>query len=209
MARIVPRIVAGFMALKYHPGTIWLLAMKTLILGGARSGKSHFAQEIARQSGLPVTYIATATAGDTEMAERIAEHRSNRPENWKTLEAPVSLAAVLEQQAGTGRCLLVDCLTLWLNNILGFAETAGVALENPELTFNRERQALFDSLSALPGEIILVSNDVGAGLVPADPASRRFRDEAGRLNCSVADCCESVFHVIAGLPQQLKGPRLE
>ncbi|MHB9119094.1 MAG: bifunctional adenosylcobinamide kinase/adenosylcobinamide-phosphate guanylyltransferase [Burkholderiales bacterium] len=170
--------------------------MKELILGGARSGKSALAEKRARESGLDVAYIATATAGDGEMAQRIAHHRARRPEGWALVEEPIRLAAALQQHAAAGRCLLVDCLTLWLNNLLAEAD---------EAVFRRERDALLAALPGLPGRILLVSNEVGMGIVPLGELSRRFCDEAGRLHQELAQVCGRVTFVAAGLPLILKG----
>lgn len=169
--------------------------MRELILGGARSGKSTLAEQRARDSGLDVTYIATAEAGDDEMRERIANHRERRPEHWRTIEAQHALAATLTREAATDRLLLVDCLTLWLGNWIDDAD--GLA---------RERAALLEALPTLPGTVVLVSNEVGLGIVPAHALARRFRDEAGRLNQDVAAACERVTFVAAGLPLTLKAP---
>ncbi len=170
--------------------------MQELILGGARSGKSALAEKLARESGLAVSYIATATAGDGEMARRIAHHRSWRPESWALVEEPLHLAEALRQHAAAGRCLLVDCLTLWLNNLLAEAD---------EAVFRRERDALLATLPGLPGRILLVSNEVGLGIVPLGELSRRFCDEAGRLHQELAQVCDRVTFVAAGLPLILKG----
>jgi len=166
-----------------------------LILGGARSGKSALAQRRAAASGLAVTYVATATAGDAEMAERIARHRADRPDHWDLVEEPTALGRVLRERAGAQTCLLVDCLTLWLANLLGAGEAV----------LERERDELLAALETSPGTVILVSNEVGQGVVPADPASRRFVDEAGRLHQAVAERCARVTLTVAGLPWTLKG----
>ena len=170
--------------------------MRTLILGGARSGKSRHAETLARQSGLEVVYIATGWAGDEEMQARIARHRADRPTGWLTVEAPCALAAALETHAAPTRCLIVDCLTLWLSNLLAEGEER----------LRQERAALLDSLPGLPGRICLISNEVGLGIVPANPLARRFIDEAGWLHQDLARICEQVVWVVAGLPQTLKGP---
>ena len=167
--------------------------MRELILGGARSGKSTLAEQRARDSGLDVTYIATAEDRDGEMGERIAHHRDRRPKHWDTLEVPIALADTLERTAAADRLILVDCLTLWLGNLIE---------DDPAL--ERERDALLETLPRLPGEIVLVSNEVGLGIVPANALARRFRDEAGRLNQAVAAACEHVTFVAAGLPLKLK-----
>ena len=171
-----------------------LIAMKELILGGARSGKSAFAQRRATASGLDVLYLATAQAGDAEMTARIARHRAERPEPWGLIEEPLALAAALRTHAAPQRCLLVDCLTLWLSNLLA----AGAD------TLAAETQALFAILPTLPGYLLLVSNEVGQGIVPANPLARRFRDEAGRLHQTVAHDCDRVSLIVAGLPLTLK-----
>lgn len=164
-----------------------------LIIGGARSGKSALAERRASESGLAVTYLATATVGDEEMASRIAHHRQRRPAHWQTAEEPVRLAAALRAHAGADRLLLVDCLTLWLSNLM-----LGPGLEP-------ERSQLLDSLDKAPGRIILVSNEVGWGIVPINDLARRFADEQGRLNQEVAARSARVTLVAAGLPLELKG----
>ncbi|MBI5751360.1 MAG: bifunctional adenosylcobinamide kinase/adenosylcobinamide-phosphate guanylyltransferase [Hydrogenophilales bacterium] len=169
--------------------------MKQLILGGSRSGKSSLAEQRASESGLAVTYIATATAGDGEMAARIAQHRARRPAHWNIVEEPLRLANTLRQHAAPERCLLVDCLTLWLTNLL---------CANDEALFQRERAAFLEVLPSLPGRIILVSNEVGMGIVPLGELSRRFSDEAGWLNQEAARICEHVTLMVAGLPYPLK-----
>lgn len=172
--------------------------MRELILGGARSGKSALAEKRAEATGLDVTYIATAQALDEEMAVRIAHHRRQRPAHWAVVEEPLELAAVLERHAAPQRCLLVDCLTLWLTNLLSADESeAGV--------FAVQRDRFVEQLLRLPGEIILVSNEVGLGIVPLGELSRRFCDESGRLHQAVAERCERVTFVTAGLPMTLKG----
>lgn len=173
--------------------------MRSLILGGARSGKSALAERLAAACGDDVVYIATARRGevdDAEMAARIGHHRARRPAAWGCIEEPLALAATLRAQARPGRCLLVDCLTLWLSNLL---------LDADHGRFERERTALLDILPSLPGEIVLVSNEVGMGIVPMGELSRRFVDEAGRLHQHLASRCERVVFVAAGLPLALKG----
>lgn len=168
--------------------------MRELILGGARSGKSRLAEQRARESGLAVVYVATAAAGDEEMTARIAEHRRRRPADWRTVEAPHALAETLNAEAAPDRLLLVDCLTLWLGNLIEDADR-----------LDREREALVSALPGLPGEIVLVSNEVGQGIVPDNALARRFRDEAGWLHQAVGEVCERVTLVVAGLPVTLKG----
>jgi len=171
--------------------------MRELILGGARSGKSALAVRLARSSGLAVTVVATATAGDVEMAERIARHRAARPPEWRVVEEPMALAAALRAECAADRLVIVDCLTLWLSNLL-LAETP---LES-------ERAGLLDALPVLPGRVLLVANEVGLGIVPENALARRFRDEQGALNQAVAALSDRVTLVAAGLPVVLKGPPL-
>jgi adenosylcobinamide kinase/adenosylcobinamide-phosphate guanylyltransferase len=170
--------------------------MRTLILGGARSGKSALAERLADESGREVVYLATAQARDGEMAARIAHHRARRPAAWQCVEEPVHLADALRGHAREDRVLLIDCLTLWLSNLLGDADAA---------CFERERTALLDTLPALPGAVLMVSNEVGLGIVPLGELTRRFVDEAGRLHQSLAAISERVLFVAAGLPMVLKG----
>ncbi len=167
--------------------------MKELILGGARSGKSRLAAERARASGAAVVYVATATADDEEMAARIEAHRQSRPRDWDLVEEPHALGVVLDREARPGRCLIIDCLTLWLSNVLAAGE-----LES-------QKAALLEALETARGRVVLVSNEVGQGVVPGDPAARRFVDEAGQLHQAVAERCERVTWVSAGLPLTLKG----
>ena len=176
-----------------------------LILGGARSGKSREAERRAADSGLAVTVIATAEALDAEMAARIRRHQDDRPAGWRTVEAPVALADALRAEAAPERCVIVDCLTLWLSNLLADAHTlpAGASAEDLPL-FRRERDALLATLPTLRGRILFVANEVGLGLVPETPLGRLFRDEAGRLNQAVAALCPRVVFVAAGLPLVLK-----
>lgn len=185
--------------------------MRELILGGARSGKSRLAESRARDfeaQGKSVFYIATAEAWDPEMAERLAHHRAGRPVNWTTVEEPVALAATLQRLAAPDRCLIVDCLTLWLSALI-FKGSAGAQIEAGEPIaceqFWRERQALLDVLPELPGEIVLVSNEIGSGVVPDNRLGRRFADEQGRLNQDIAMCCERVTLSVAGIPLTLRG----
>ena len=169
--------------------------MRELILGGARSGKSSLAQQRAIATGLPVTCIVTATADDTEMAERIAHHQATRPPEWRVVEEPIELTAALTEHAAADRCLLVDCLTLWLSNILS---------DGIDTTFVLQRQALLDTLPKLPGEIILVGNEISMGVVPLGKLTRRFVDENGRLHQELASRCEQVTLCVTGLPMTIK-----
>ncbi|KAA6170746.1 bifunctional adenosylcobinamide kinase/adenosylcobinamide-phosphate guanylyltransferase [Pseudomonas veronii] len=173
--------------------------MRQLILGGARSGKSRLAEKLASDSGLPVLYIATSQPLDGEMNDRVALHRQRRPDTWGLIEEPLELARVLRDNAAPGRCLLVDCLTLWLTNLL--------MLDNPERLV-LERDQLLDTLASLPGEIIFVSNETGLGVVPLGELTRRYVDEAGWLHQALAERCQRVVLTVAGLPLTLKGTAL-
>ena len=169
--------------------------MLELILGGARSGKSRLAERLAAESGLAVTYIATSQALDGEMTARIAHHRERRPAHWTLVEEPLQLARVLREQAAANRCLLVDCLTLWLTNLLMLDDAARLA---------EERDALLECLDGLPGRILLVSNETGLGVVPLGELTRRYVDEAGWLHQAVAERAQRVTFMVAGLPMTLK-----
>ncbi|NWB19745.1 MULTISPECIES: bifunctional adenosylcobinamide kinase/adenosylcobinamide-phosphate guanylyltransferase [unclassified Pseudomonas] len=170
--------------------------MLQLILGGARSGKSRLAEKLATDSGLSVTYIATSQPLDGEMTARVAHHRERRPTEWGLIEEPIELARVLKENATPNHCLLVDCLTLWLTNLL--------MLEDPD-RLNHEREALLQTLATLPGEIIFVSNETGMGVVPLGELTRRYVDEAGWLHQALAERCQRVVLTVAGLPLTLKG----
>jgi adenosylcobinamide kinase/adenosylcobinamide-phosphate guanylyltransferase len=173
--------------------------MHELILGGARSGKSRLAERLAAESGLAVTYIATSQPLDGEMNERIQHHRERRPAHWALVEEPLALAKVLREQATADKCLLVDCLTLWLTNLLMLDDLSRLSAE---------RDALLDCLSGLPGRILLVSNETGLGVVPLGELTRRYVDEAGWLHQALAERCERVVFTVAGLPMVLKGKAL-
>jgi len=173
--------------------------MKHFILGGARSGKSHYAQQIAQQTAAEhkqqLIYIATASAGDEEMRQRIQLHQQQRTADWQLVEEPLRLAQTLQQLNNRKNCLLVDCLTLWLSNCLAWGD--GAFVEN-------QQRELLHTLSELEAEIILVSNEVGQGIVPMGELSRRFVDESGRLHQQLSTLCDRVVFMTAGLPQILK-----
>jgi adenosylcobinamide kinase/adenosylcobinamide-phosphate guanylyltransferase len=177
-----------------------------LILGGARSGKTRYAIELAQSlasaRGQNVTYVATAQAFDEEMEHRITLHKAERPAPWATLEAPQRLAEALAAQ-GARSILVIDCITLWLSNALlrDFNDTAPTA---PLETWELERAALLQWLNEFRGDVLLVSNEVGAGIVPLAPVSRRFQDEQGRINQALAASCERVTLVVAGIPMPIK-----
>lgn len=168
-------------------------ARHILVLGGARSGKSRFAQALAEAEPGELVYIATAEALDAEMADRIARHRADRGARWRTVECPLDLTATLAREQREGRVLLVDCLTLWLSNLmLAERDCAQVAAD------------LAARLPGMAGTILLVSNEVGLGIVPENAVARRFRDEAGRLNQMVAQAVGQAWLLAAGLPLRLK-----
>jgi adenosylcobinamide kinase/adenosylcobinamide-phosphate guanylyltransferase len=186
--------------------------MKELIIGGARSGKSALAQSRARQSRLTVVFLATARPDDPEMARRVAHHRQHRPADWVSVEEPLQLASALARHAGPDTCLLVDCLTLWLSNLFFAGRAvvqaqAGEPVDCPLLTGHIT--ALLGCIPTLPGHLILVSNEVGCGIIPINAVARAFADEQGRLNQRVAAICDRVTLTAAGLPLELKGPQLE
>ncbi len=170
--------------------------MRELILGGVRSGKSRLAEQHAAASGLEVVYVATAQVLDEEMRLRIAQHQLRRPAHWRVVEAGYNLAQVLQQQAQPQRCVLVDCLTLWLTQLL-CAEDASL--------LRREVDGLLAALPGLSGQIILVSNETNMGVVPLGELSRRYCDEAGRLHQQLGGVCERVILTVAGLPLVVKG----
>ena len=173
--------------------------MLQLILGGARSGKSRLAEKLASDSALPVIYIATSQPLDGEMNERVTLHRQRRPDHWGLIEEPIELARVLRENAAADVCLLVDCLTLWLTNLLMLEDPQRLALE---------RDQLLETLATLPGEIMFVSNETGMGVVPLGELTRRYVDEAGWLHQALAERCQRVVLTVAGLPLTLKGPAL-
>jgi len=173
--------------------------MIELALGGARSGKSRYAEQQAIDSIQQVVYIATAGASDAEMLDRINHHRQQRPQHWKTVEETIHLAEVIRNHHTENNYLLVDCLTLWLSNIL-FDKKGNLQ----QAVFEKEKNELLNTLSTFSGQIILVSNEVGSGLIAMDKMTRLFVDEAGRLHQQLAALSDKVVLVTAGLPQVLK-----
>ncbi|TAI66022.1 bifunctional adenosylcobinamide kinase/adenosylcobinamide-phosphate guanylyltransferase [Bradyrhizobium sp. Leo170] len=165
----------------------------TLVLGGARSGKSAFAERMIAESGLARVYLATATAGDGEMQDRIAHHRGRRGADWTTVEEPLALIDALTQVSRPGCAVLVDCLTLWLSNLM-------LAGRDPDV----ETKGLARFLSVAANPVVLVSNEVGLGIVPETRLGREFRDAQGRLNQVIASVVPNVVFVAAGLPLWLK-----
>lgn len=168
----------------------------TLVLGGARSGKSRYAEGLVTASPGPRVYIATAQIWDAEMADRVARHKEDRGPGWTTVEEPLDLPGALRRHAKPGTSVLVDCLTLWLSNLM-MAE-ADVPARSAEL---------LAALAAVEGRVVLVSNEVGLGIVPDNALARRFRDHAGRLHQDIAAAAQRVAFVAAGLPLLLKGEK--
>ncbi len=162
-----------------------------LVTGGARSGKSAHAEALALQSGLPTVYIATATPGDAEMRARIEQHRRRRPAQWRTVECDSQLGPALRREAKAGQCVIVDCLTLWL---------AGLAPGQIEA----ERDRLVDAIRAAPGRLLIVTNELGSGVVPLGESTRAFVDEHGITNQRVAAACERVTLMVCGVPVAVK-----
>ena len=169
------------------------LAPVTLVLGGARSGKSRHAEALVESQPGACVYLATAQAGDGEMAARIAAHRARRAVRWTTVEEPLDLAAALGRACGPDRAVLVDCLTLWLSNLLG-----------AERDLVTECERLLAALPGLAGPVVLVSNEVGQGVVPDNALARAFVDHAGRLHQDLAAIAQRVIFMTAGLPRELK-----
>jgi adenosylcobinamide kinase / adenosylcobinamide-phosphate guanylyltransferase len=164
-----------------------------LVLGGARSGKSAYAQSLAEANGSEKLYLATAEPGDEEMAARIARHQAERGDGWTTLEEPLKVPQALRSLARPGRVILVDCLTLWLSNMM-------LAGRDPAAAIAR----LADAVDTLRGPAILVSNEIGLGIVPEHKLGRNFRDWHGQANREIARTCDAAVFIAAGLPVQLK-----
>jgi adenosylcobinamide kinase/adenosylcobinamide-phosphate guanylyltransferase len=169
--------------------------MNTLVLGGVRSGKSRFAESLAVQGAGSKILIATGTAGDQGMAARIAAHRAKRATSWKVIEEPLHLAAALAKAATPGTFVVVDCLTLWLTNLLCHADAD---------LLNMEVESLISSLPALSGDNVFVANEVGLGIMPINELARKFTDAAGMLHQRLGTLCDSVVLMVAGIPMTIK-----
>ena len=165
----------------------------TLVLGGARSGKSRHGEQLVLASGLTPVYLATAEALDAEMAKRIEAHRTRRGPVWRTVEEPLDLLGTLQRECGSGRAVLVDCLTLWLTNLLMAERKVAAAITD-----------LTEGIKTLEGVVVVVSNEVGQGVVPDNALARRFVDHAGQLHQAVAEQAQTVVLMTAGLPLFLK-----
>lgn len=175
-----------------------MLAPVTLVLGGARSGKSRHAEALVESQPGPCIYIATAEARDAEMAARIRHHQARRGPRWLTVEEPLDFAPRLEAVAGMGRAVLVECLTLWLTNLM-----------EADRDIEAEGAQLLAALDRLKGPVVLVANEVGLGVVPDNALARRFLDYAGRLNQALAARAEAVVFMTAGIPVPVKFPKPE
>ena len=173
-------------------------ARSTLVLGGARSGKSRYGEQLAAAHDGACVYIATAQALDAEMASRIARHRARRGGEWITIEEPLDLVARLRETALPGQLVLIDCVSVWLSNLM--AARRDVA---------DEVSALGEAVATLPGRIIIVSNEVGHGIVPDNALARAFRDEAGLANQMLAEVCEEVVFMVAGLAMRVKSHNVQ
>ena len=175
----------------------------TFILGGARSGKSSFGQAMVEQSGSPALFVATATASDEEMAARISAHRSSRSNQWRTLEAPLRIGWAISQEPPVD-WVLVDCITLLANNVL-FSLPEPVEEADFQAAMSAEVEQLIETYRAHPGEWVIVSNEVGLGLVPPYPLGRLYRDVLGRANQQLAASADIVLFLVAGIPMRIKG----
>ncbi|RBO80073.1 bifunctional adenosylcobinamide kinase/adenosylcobinamide-phosphate guanylyltransferase [Marinomonas aquiplantarum] len=169
--------------------------MKHLVMGGVRSGKSAFAQDLVAATGKPVCYVATSQVWDDEMAQRVERHKLNRPEQWQLIEEPIALAATLNRLNNAQQAVIVECFSLWLSNLL--------CLEDDQV-FERELQSLLKAVEQFQGDLVLVSSEVGLGIMPMNALARRFADEAGMLNQALAKLTDRVTFVAAGLPMPLK-----
>lgn len=173
--------------------------MKTLILGGVKSGKSRRAEQLAIESGKAVTLIATARALDDEMSERIRRHKAQRNQDWHLIEEPLALAAALRANQTHSHCVVVDCLTLWLTQLLMLDDSTRLQYE---------MESLLDEVRNASADVILIGNESSMGITPLGQLSREFCDRAGVLHQQLAECCDTVILSIAGLPQYIKGSPL-
>ena len=181
----------------------------SLLIGGARSGKSALAERLARASHRPVLFVATMEPGDDELRARIADHRSSRPAHWRTVEAPLDVVAAIHDRARSGDFVILDCVTLWVSNMLLRS------LADPDVVTPAEAAAavescaaaaadILDCAGAFDGEFVVVTNEVGMGLIPPYPLGRVFRDALGRVNALIAARADRVYYLVAGLAIELK-----
>lgn len=190
---------------------------KLLVTGGSRSGKSAYAEDVAKTLAPEVVYIATASVRDDdrsddngEMAQRIAAHRRARPQGWLTIEEPVAAGRAILEHAAPGRCIVLDCVTLWLSNVLGLHEADGEIQADPPLLkrerLEAERHALLAAVEQCSGHLVIVTNELGSGVVPMGALTRFFVDEHGWTNQRIAELCDSVVLMVAGVPVKVKSP---
>ncbi len=170
--------------------------MKTLILGGIRSGKSRLAEKLAQQTGKKLIYIATATAADQEMQARIEQHRAQRTDDWMVIEEAHAIGKVVDQFSAAENCILIDCLTLWVTNLL---------MHKNQNELQQQREALLNAVVNFKGCLLMVGNETSMGIIPNGELTRRFGDAAGTLHQTLAQQCDRVVLTIAGLPLVLKG----
>jgi adenosylcobinamide kinase/adenosylcobinamide-phosphate guanylyltransferase len=178
-----------------------------LVIGGAGSGKSHFAQELALKLGEPVLFVATAVAGDEEMHQRIKEHQRKRPKNWKTLEVTTRVGSQILEKIGGARVVIVDCITLLVNNIFSqYSDPTGAQIDVPliEKSLTAEIDGLIEVINQLDASFIIVTNEVGLGLVPANRLGRLYRDLLAKANRMLAQVADEVYLMVAGLPVPIK-----
>lgn len=168
----------------------------TLVLGGARSGKSAYAEKLAAQTMQKVVYVATAKVRDKAIEERVTLHQQSRPSEWLTVECPLDLGAVLQEHASKGNTILVDCLTMWVTNML--------CEEDSKKVLAAQKQSFFESLGTVKGNVVFVSNEVGMGIIPMGEITRDYVDIAGRLHQDIATLADKVLLIVAGLPMVLK-----
>lgn len=165
-----------------------------LVLGGARSGKSRYGEQLAKDSGLEVIYVATAQAYDEEMVKRIAQHKLDRPDHWQSIEEPINLPKIIEESSHVKSIILVDCLTLWLMNLL-----------EAKLDISTQVDILLSALDQSKGQVIMVSNEITMGVVPMGEMSRQYVDELGRMHQRIAELAQQVTLMVAGIPLSVKG----
>ncbi len=167
----------------------------TLILGGVRSGKTRLAEKIATETGLPVVYLATANAGDIEMSYRINKHKERRDSNWLTIEEEINLASAIQEYSVKGNAVIVDCLTLWMTNLL---------LQLTDRDIKSQQARLIETLRTLESPVFIVSNETNLGIIPIDALSRRFCDEIGVLHQQLGQIADEVIFMVAGIPHLIK-----